>query len=69
MVMHLKLAGQIIHRDAADQTIASGGHPVPGFDAPMPHKQTNATFTLDDGSTVYMTDIRQFARIRIPLVV
>ena len=31
----------------------------------MPHKQTNATFTLDDGSTLYMTDIRQFARIRI----
>jgi formamidopyrimidine-DNA glycosylase len=65
MVMHLKLAGQIIHRDAEGRTIASGGHPVPGFDAPMPHKQTNATFTLDDGSTVYMTDIRQFARIRI----
>ena len=65
MVMHLKLAGQIIHRDAEGRTIASGGHPVPGFNAPMPHKQTNATFTLDDGSTLYMTDIRQFARIRI----
>lgn len=65
MVMHLKLAGQIIHRDAQGRTIASGGHPVPGFDAPMPHKQTNATFTLDDGSIVYVTDIRQFARIRI----
>jgi formamidopyrimidine-DNA glycosylase len=65
MVMHLKLAGQIIHRDVEGRTIASGGHPVPGFDAPMPHKQTNATFTFDDGSIVYMTDIRQFARIRI----
>ncbi len=65
MVMHLKLAGQIIHRDPGGETIASGGHPVPGFHAPMPHKQTNATFTFDDGSIVYMTDIRQFARIRI----
>jgi formamidopyrimidine-DNA glycosylase len=65
MVMHLKLAGQIIHRDAQGRTIASGGHPVPGFHAPMPHKQTNATFTFDDGSILYMTDIRQFARIRI----
>ncbi|MFN0073182.1 MAG: bifunctional DNA-formamidopyrimidine glycosylase/DNA-(apurinic or apyrimidinic site) lyase [Chloroflexota bacterium] len=65
MVMHLKLAGQIIHRDARGQTIASGGHPVPAFHAPMPHKQTNATFSFDDKSTVYMTDIRQFARVRI----
>jgi formamidopyrimidine-DNA glycosylase len=65
MIMHLKLAGQIIHRDSRGNTIASGGHPVPPFDAPMPHKQTNATFTLDDGSIVYVTDIRQFARIRI----
>lgn len=65
MVVHLKLAGQVIHRDADNRTIASGGHPVPAFDAPMPHKQTNATFWLDDGSVVYLTDIRQFARVWI----
>lgn len=65
MVMHLKLSGQIIQRDPDGGTVAAGGHPVPAFDAPMPHKATHANFTLDDGSTVYVTDIRQFARIRL----
>ena len=62
MVVHLKLAGQLIHR-MGDETLASGGHPVPRFDAPMPHKSTHGRFDLDDGSTLWLTDIRQFGRV------
>ena len=64
MVVHLKLAGQLIHR-RGDVTMASGGHPVPAFDAPMPHKSTHGRFDLDDGSTLWLTDIRQFGRVTL----
>ena len=64
MVVHLKLAGQLIHRHA-DRTLASGGHPVPAFDASMPHKSTHGRFDLDDGSTLWLTDIRQFGRVTL----
>src|SRR5439155_25343777 len=43
--------------------LATGGHPVPAFDASLPHKATHAVFGLDDGSRLYLTDIRQFGRI------
>lgn len=65
MVMHLKLSGQIIHRSGENVTLAAGGHPVPAFDAPLPHKATHAKLIFDDDSTLFLTDIRQFARVRI----
>ena len=64
MVMHLKLAGQLILRNDGT-TLVSGGHPVPAFDAEMPHKSTHGRFDLDDGGTLWLTDIRQFARVTI----
>jgi formamidopyrimidine-DNA glycosylase len=63
LVVHLRLSGQLIHRSAGGETIASGGHPVPAFHAPLPHKATHAVFRLDDGSILYLTDIRQFGRL------
>lgn len=62
LVMHLKLAGQLIHR-RGDETLAAGGHPVPSFDAPMPHKSSHGRFDLDDGSVLWLTDIRVFGRV------
>lgn len=62
LVMHLKLAGQLTHRQA-ERTLAAGGHPVPPFDAPMPHKSTHGRFDLDDGSILWLTDIRVFGRV------
>jgi len=64
LVIHLKLAGQLLHRKG-DATLASGGHPVPAFDAPMPHKSTHGRFDLDDGSVLWLTDIRQFGRVTV----
>ncbi|MBA2450798.1 MAG: formamidopyrimidine-DNA glycosylase, partial [Chloroflexi bacterium] len=63
LVFHLRLAGQIVHRDRAGVTLAAGGHPVPAFEAPLPHRSTHVILRLDDGSTLYLTDIRQFGRV------
>jgi formamidopyrimidine-DNA glycosylase len=62
LVTHLRLAGQLQHR-RGDTLLASGGHPVPAFDAPLPHKSTHGRFDFDDGSTLWLTDIRVFGRV------
>ena len=63
MVIHLRLSGQLVHRAADGTTLATGGHPVPSFSTTLPHRATHAVFQLDDGSRLYLTDIRQFGRI------
>jgi formamidopyrimidine-DNA glycosylase len=65
LVVHLKLAGQLVHIDAEGNELAHGGHPVPGWGTPMPHKATHVVFHLDDGSVLFLTDIRQFARLAL----
>ncbi|TAK22910.1 MAG: formamidopyrimidine-DNA glycosylase [Chloroflexota bacterium] len=64
LVVHLKLAGQLVHRDG-DRVIAAGGHPIPRFDAPFPHRSTHGRFDLDDGTILWFTDIRQFGRVTV----
>jgi len=63
LVVHLKLAGQLVHVAPDGQEIAHGGHPVPMWGSPLPHKSSHVVFGLDDGSTLFLTDIRQFARL------
>jgi formamidopyrimidine-DNA glycosylase len=65
LVFHLRLAGQLVHRDAGGTTLAEGGHPVPAYGAPLPHRSTHVIFHFDDGSVLYLTDIRQFGRVWI----
>ena len=65
LVVHLKLAGQLVHIGADRKEIAHAGHPVPMWGAPMPHKSSHVVFCLDDGSILYLTDIRQFARLHL----
>lgn len=65
LVFHLRLAGQLAHRDRDGTTLAEGGHPVPAYGAPLPHRSTHVIFRVDDGSTLYLTDIRQFGRVWI----
>jgi formamidopyrimidine-DNA glycosylase len=62
LVFHLKLDGQMVLVDAAGHELAHGGHPVPKWGTPMPHKATHVVFHLDDGSILFLTDIRQFGR-------
>jgi len=63
VVLHLGLAGQIVLiKPAGERT--SGGHPVPRYDAPLPHKQTHVVLRFDDG-VFFLTDIRKFAHLWI----
>ncbi len=65
LIIHLKLAGQLVHIDASGHELGHGGHPVPMWGSPLPHKSTHVIFCLDDGSILYLTDIRQFARLHL----
>jgi formamidopyrimidine-DNA glycosylase len=63
-VAHLKLSGQLVARGPTIPGFAAG-HPVPAYDAPLPHKSTHLIATFDDDATLYLTDIRHFARVQI----
>lgn len=63
-IAHLKLSGQVIGRGESIPGF-SAGHPVPAFDAPMPHKSTHLILTFEDAAKLYLTDIRHFARVQL----
>jgi formamidopyrimidine-DNA glycosylase len=65
LVVHLKLAGQVVHVSHDGHELAHGGHPVPMWGSPLPHKSSHVVFCLDDDSVLYLTDIRQFARLHL----
>jgi formamidopyrimidine-DNA glycosylase len=65
LVVHLKLAGQVVHVSPDGKELAHGGHPVPMWGTRLPHQSTHVVFCLDDGSILYLTDIRQFARLHL----
>jgi formamidopyrimidine-DNA glycosylase len=62
LVIHLSLAGQIVV-DRPDGARTSGGHPVPAYTATLPHKQTHVILGFDDGTILYLTDIRKFMHL------
>jgi formamidopyrimidine-DNA glycosylase len=64
LVLHLNLSGQIVH-ERPDGDRFAGGHPVPAFDAPLPHKTTRLIVRFADGSTLYLSDVRTFASARL----
>ncbi len=63
-VIHLKLSGQLIARGSSIPGFAAG-HPVPAYDAPMPHKSTHLRLDFEGDAHLYLTDIRHFARVWI----
>lgn len=62
LIFHLGLAGQIVLEQPSGERFA-GGHPVPKYEAPLPHKQTSVILRFDDGSVLFLTDIRQFGHV------
>jgi formamidopyrimidine-DNA glycosylase len=62
LVVHMKLTGQFIGRGGGIPGFAAG-HPVPAYDAEMPHKSTHLILNFEGDATLYFTDIRHFARI------
>jgi formamidopyrimidine-DNA glycosylase len=64
LVIHLKLAGQIsVHHP--DGTRYTAGHPVPDPLGPYPHKTTHIELAFDEGSILYLSDVRQFGWLRL----
>jgi formamidopyrimidine-DNA glycosylase len=61
-VVHLKLSGQLVARGANIPGFAAG-HPVPAYDAPLPHKSTHLVLRFDNDAELFLTDIRHFARL------
>lgn len=61
-VIHLKLSGQLIARGDGISGFAAG-HPVPDYDAPMPHKSTHLRLDFSGDAHLFLTDIRHFARV------
>jgi formamidopyrimidine-DNA glycosylase len=59
LVFHLRLTGQVV-QVRGGELVAAGGHPVPEFGSPLPHRATHLIFELDEGGRLYVTDIRQF---------
>jgi formamidopyrimidine-DNA glycosylase len=62
LVVHMKLTGQFVARgDGIPGFVA--GHPVPAYDAELPHKSTHLVLEFEGDARLYFTDIRHFARI------
>lgn len=63
-VVHLMLAGQLVGRGDAIPGFAAG-HPVPAYDAPLPHRSTHLILTFDNDAQLFLTDIRHWARVNL----
>jgi formamidopyrimidine-DNA glycosylase len=62
LVVHMKLTGQFVARGDGIPGFAAG-HPVPAYDAELPHKSTHLVLEFEGDARLYFTDIRHFARI------
>jgi formamidopyrimidine-DNA glycosylase len=62
LVVHMKLTGQFVARGAGILGFHAG-HPVPAYDAELPHKSTHLVLEFENDARLYFTDIRHFARI------
>ncbi len=66
LLVHLKLTGQLVARGASVPGFAAG-HPVPPYDAPLPHKSTALRLDFAPDVQLYLTDVRHFARVQLLL--
>lgn len=64
LMAHLKLAGQVAIVLPDGRRLVAG-HPVPDPAGPYPHKTTHLTVDFDDGTILYLSDVRQFGWLRL----
>jgi formamidopyrimidine-DNA glycosylase len=64
LLVHLKMTGQLVFESASGER-RCGGHPVPAFDSPLPHKSTHLILTFVSGARLFLTDTRQFGVVRL----
>ena len=74
LVIHLKMTGQLIYREAPPQRgsmgriVLAGGHPIPAIGPErmrLPGKVTHATIVFADGSRLFYNDLRQFGYLKL----
>ena len=64
LAIHFKLAGQLaVFRPDGQRHVA--GHPVPNPEGEYPHKATHIELGFDDGTILYLSDLRQFGWLRL----
>jgi formamidopyrimidine-DNA glycosylase len=64
LMIHFKLTGQLaVHRRDGQRYTA--GHPVPAPDASYPQKSTHVELHFDDGTLLFLSDLRQFSWFRL----
>ena len=66
LLVHLKLTGQLVARGSNIPGFAAG-HPIPPYDAPLPHKSTALRLDFAPDEHLYLTDVRHFARVQLML--
>lgn len=59
LLIHLKMTGQLIYRQADGLRIA-GGHFIKNGEKNLPNKYTQLTFIFNDRSRLFFNDLRQF---------
>ena len=64
LLIHFKLSGQLAIV-VPDGTRLVAGHPVPFPTGDYPHRATHVTFTFEDGTIAYYSDVRQFGWMRL----
>lgn len=64
VILHLRMTGQIA-AVAPDGKREIAGHPVPGYDAPLPAPSTHLILTFADGTAIFLQDPRHFARLTL----
>ncbi len=66
LLVHLKLTGQLVARGESIPGFAAG-HPIPPYDAPLPHKSTALRLDFAPDIQLFLTDTRHFARVQLLL--
>ncbi len=64
LLLHLRMTGQLVVTERGRRVLV-GGHPSPSMLAAMPVRTTRAVIHLSDEVTVYINDLRKFARMWI----
>ncbi len=63
LLIHLKMTGQLIYQ--WDGKIIVGGHTEPSVTSDLPNKYSHIIITFDNGSRLFMNDMRAFGFMKL----
>ena len=65
VVIHLKMTGQLIYRQANGKLGAAGGHPIPGGEQGQPNRFTHVEIHFAGGGVLFFNDQRKFGWLKL----